>query len=103
MQRQTRKDKQLTLGAFLCHAEDNAQTGDRTPNSGFKDPRDSHFTIRAECPISRHTCIIQLEISLRAQSVVYEKGRWPASWPRVLGGIEPPFSVVPTDVLTTAL
>ena len=24
-----------------------APTGDRTPNSGFKDPRDSHFTIRA--------------------------------------------------------
>ena len=27
----------------------------------------------------------QLEISLRTQSVVYEKGRWPASRPQVLG------------------
>ena len=25
-----------------------APTGDRTPNSGFKDPRDDHFTIRAD-------------------------------------------------------
>ena len=25
-----------------------APTGDRTPNSGFKDPRDGHFTIRAD-------------------------------------------------------
>ena len=38
-----------TLGAYPWQlAIPYAPTGDRTPNSGFKDPRDDHFTIRAD-------------------------------------------------------